>query len=242
MTRQTSTPTAVLIGHGSRHQATAAAGREFADQVARTLGQPVKLGWLDYCNPPIEKVLADLAAQGIDTLSVQPLMLTPASHVTQDIPNALTGFAGHVDVAPPLGDPNFLCEIMTPLALELAKELPTKPTLFLVARDSHGPAFKEQAQRLAAMLTAATGLAVQVGYVGATDQKWEDVLTSLPDGPLLVLPTLLFPGKLWDQIAAHITDRAAPAMILPPLTQIPQMAQRVAQQIRDLQISMAHDC
>lgn len=242
MHKQQTIPRPLLIGHGSRHPATADAGQRFAQQVSRLLGQDVYLGWLDYCAPPISDLLAAMKAQEIGALAIQPLMLTPASHVSDDIPNALQSYSGQVHIAPPLGGPELLHTLLYDYAAAALNDFASAPTIFLIARDSHGPAFKESATALAALLEQSLTCPVAVGYVGATDQGWADCLDALPPGPVLALPTLLFAGKLWDQIAARLSDRSAQTAIMPPLTEDPRLAQTVAQRIRDLQASAARDC
>lgn len=232
----------VLIGHGSRHPKTAEAGERFRARVSEILAQDVALGWLDYCAPSITDVLAAQSARGTTRLAAQPLMLTPAGHVTSDIPTALATFRGEVTVGTPLGDPTFLHDLLLPFATDTLPQFDTLPTIFVIARDSHGPTFKQAAEALGDMLRDSLGLELKIGYVGATDQKWETVLTSMSDTPLLVLPTLLFPGRLWDSIASHLHARPHQTELMPPLSDNPALAQRVAQAILALQEKAARDC
>lgn len=235
MTEQSARPYPLLIGHGSRHADTVHAGEEFAQQVSTSLGQTVGLAWLDYCRPSIGDMLEKLQADGIPELAIQPLMLTGASHVQEDIPNALKGFDGTVHMGAPLGTQTLYSDLVLPFAEKAATEFKQPPQILLIARDSDGNQFKQDAEKVAATLTATLGVQPKIGYVGKTDTPWEMVLETMPDQDLLVLPLLLMRGRLSDKIAAKVNNRSAQTITMPPLTQNKMMALNVAAELRRLQ-------
>ncbi|MCA6090632.1 sirohydrochlorin chelatase [Streptomyces sp. SCA3-4] len=84
----------LIVAHGSRdarHAATVAALR--ARVAARRPDLRVEAGFLDFCTPRVEEVLAGLAAEGVRNVVAVPLLLTRAFHATSDIPAVLAGAA-----------------------------------------------------------------------------------------------------------------------------------------------------
>ncbi|MEU1311278.1 sirohydrochlorin chelatase [Streptomyces cinnamoneus] len=82
----------LIVAHGSRdarHAATVAALR--ARVAARRPGLRVEAGFLDFCGPRVEEVLAGLAAEGVRKVVAVPLLLTRAFHAKSDIPAVLAG-------------------------------------------------------------------------------------------------------------------------------------------------------
>ncbi|GHC68455.1 sirohydrochlorin chelatase [Streptomyces cinnamoneus] len=82
----------LIVAHGSRdarHAATVAALR--ARVAARRPGLRVEAGFLDFCAPRVEEVLAGLAAEGVRKVVAVPLLLTRAFHAKSDIPAVLAG-------------------------------------------------------------------------------------------------------------------------------------------------------
>ncbi len=83
-------PGLLLLAHGTRSGPGLAALRDLAASVARAgPGIPVALGVLEFPAPSVPAVVAaaaDLAAMGVSEVLLVPLLLFPAGHRAQDLP------------------------------------------------------------------------------------------------------------------------------------------------------------
>lgn len=80
----------LIIGHGTRDPDGQAACSALVDVVReRRPGLRVELGYLELCPPPIGDVVAELAADGVDDVTVVPLVLLGAGHAKGDVPAAI---------------------------------------------------------------------------------------------------------------------------------------------------------
>lgn len=96
-------PSLLIIAHGSRRAASNDEVRELADAVRAQQAQHydhVETAFLELAEPSIPDGLASLAAQGAHEIVAFPYFLAAGTHVTQDIPDAIAGFAAtHPEVA-----------------------------------------------------------------------------------------------------------------------------------------------
>lgn len=77
----------VLFAHGARAAAWAAPFERLRDITrARLPGVEVTLAFLELMEPRLPEVVADLAARGIDELTVVPVFLGQGGHLLRDLP------------------------------------------------------------------------------------------------------------------------------------------------------------
>ena len=91
MTPPTTPPALLLVGHGTRDEAGAAAFRSFVAELGRrNPGLPVGGGFIELSPPPLADAVADLVErQGVRRFAAVPMVLVSAGHAKGDIPAAL---------------------------------------------------------------------------------------------------------------------------------------------------------
>ena len=99
----------VLLAHGSRNPD----WREPFDELLRELqgeagAERVRLAYMQLASPSLPDVVRDLAAQGVDTIRVLPLLMSAGNHAYEDIPAEVAtlrkkhcGVA--IEILPPVG-------------------------------------------------------------------------------------------------------------------------------------------
>jgi len=80
-------PALVLFAHGARD----VRWREPFDRLAQKLGaalpgMPVRLAFLELMSPRLQEALSELAADGIDEVTVVPVFFGQGGHIRRDLP------------------------------------------------------------------------------------------------------------------------------------------------------------
>jgi sirohydrochlorin cobaltochelatase len=228
------TPSLLIVGHGTRDEAGAREFRRFAERVARRgADRPAALherpagvagGFIELSRPPLREAVADLVARGLSDVVAVPLILLAAGHAKGDIPAAL---ARERERRPglrtrygrPLGvDPAVLALLRERLA---ASEGPEPEAVLLVGRGTTDPDANADLHRAARLLWETTR---QVG--GGVIEYVEPAFVSLARPSvaqglgrlarlgarrITVLPFFLFPGVLPDRIVAQALETARAA-------------------------------
>jgi sirohydrochlorin ferrochelatase len=175
----------VLVGHGSRDPGAGEVLRGLRDAVAREL-HPLRvvLAWIELDSPLVTEVVPPTAA-GRSGPVVVPLLLSRGTHVARDLP------AG---ARPPLGpDP-----VLTRVLLDRIHDagISAGRPLVLAATGSTDPAGAADVQLQAALLEAAWGAPVRVGFVTGAPSVADAVHSS--GGAAAVVSYFLAPGRLPD--------------------------------------------
>jgi sirohydrochlorin ferrochelatase len=227
-------PTLLLIAHGSRDPRHAATVQALTQQVRRARpGLPVAVGYLDHCAPRIPQVVARLAAEGPGARAVAvPLLLGNAFHAKSDIPGALAeAGARHPSLtlhrAEVLGpSPLLLAALERRLAEAGVRPSPTTGVV-LAAAGSSDPAANAATRALAAEWAALRGWAgVEVAHASAAPPRVADAVAALRARGarrIAVAPYLLAPGLLPDRIL-HAAHASAADTIAAPLGAAPEIA------------------
>lgn len=80
----------MIVGHGTRDEQGQHECAQLLDQVrAQRPGLRAELGYLELCPPPIPERVDALAADGVDRVTVVPLVLLGAGHAKGDVPAAI---------------------------------------------------------------------------------------------------------------------------------------------------------
>lgn len=80
----------LIVGHGTRDRGGQQESAELLELVrARRPDLRVELGYLELCPPPIGDVVESLVADGVDEVTVVPLVLLGAGHAKGDVPAAI---------------------------------------------------------------------------------------------------------------------------------------------------------
>jgi sirohydrochlorin cobaltochelatase len=212
-------PALLLVGHGTRDEAGAAAFRSFVAQLgAANPGLPVGGGFIELSPPPLADSVRDMAAAGVRDFAAVPLVLVSAGHAKGDIPAALarerqrhpgTSYA----YGRPLGPhPNLLrvLERRVDEALRGADRAGT--TVLLVGRGSTDPDANAEVFKVARLLWEGRGYAgVETAFVSLAEpsvpaglDRCRLLAAGAPgDGErrrIVVLPYFLFTGVLPDRV------------------------------------------
>jgi sirohydrochlorin cobaltochelatase len=230
-------PALLLVGHGTRDEAGAAAFRSFVAQLgAANPGLPVGGGFIELSPPPLADSVRDMVAAGVRDFAAVPLVLVSAGHAKGDIPAALarerqrhpgTSYA----YGRPLGPhPNLLrvLERRVDEALRGADRAGT--TVLLVGRGSTDPDANAEVFKVARLLWEGRGYAgVETAFVSLAEPSVpagldrcrllttgvSGVSGAAGDGErrrIVVLPYFLFTGVLPDRVReqAAVWARAHP--------------------------------
>ncbi|MEJ3743963.1 CbiX/SirB N-terminal domain-containing protein [Actinomycetes bacterium KLBMP 9797] len=154
----------VLVVHGSRDPRAARATRALVRAVAAARpGVDVRASYLDHTLPRPGQVLAALAADGHDRVTLVPLLLTAAYHGRVDVPDAVRAARATLpldvavtDVLGPVGD-----EVPELLIAGLTRRLATA-----CAQAGLAPAARRSAPGVAAGWTG-SGSGVAAGWAGS---------------------------------------------------------------------------
>jgi sirohydrochlorin cobaltochelatase len=113
----------VLFGHGSRNPEWAAPFQAIKREIAQQQPQAiVELAFLELMQPSLPDAIAQLAAQGVESVVVVPVFISVGSHIREDLPRlveeALVRTPGlDISVAEPLGEAPAMLQAMARYAL-----------------------------------------------------------------------------------------------------------------------------
>ncbi|MDI3256361.1 MAG: sirohydrochlorin chelatase [Kyrpidia sp.] len=204
----------LLVGHGSRD---AEGNREFAELVRhlarRWPGRRVAGAFLELAEPGISDVLETLAGQGVREVWAVPVILLPARHVRDEIPEILARAARRwglrVRYGRPLGLHPGVVQVMKDRLMEMGGAS-GETTVVLVGRGSSRTEANAQFYRIARTFWEESGVAwVEPCFVGIT---YPDVPTALRRAGALgtdrvvVVPYMLFTGVLMKRLAEWVAD------------------------------------
>ncbi|MFJ6198301.1 sirohydrochlorin chelatase [Micromonospora sp. NPDC092111] len=232
----------VLVAHGSRDPRAAAATRALAGAVqAARPGTPVLPSWLDHTDPGPTAVLRSLAAAGHRTAVVVPLLLTAAYHRRVDVPAAV---AAAREAAPELtvrvtdvlgpADGTVDGGLLAGLGRRLAEARPgAVDALVLAAAGTRDPRARGSVGRVAAALSARSGVPCTVSYASAAPPTADLAVARLRAAGarrVAVVAYFLAPGLFHDRVVTAARGAGAVA-VSGPLTDAPELADLVLRRV-----------
>ena len=217
--------TALLVGHGSRREASNEAVRELAADLEDRLGVSTDAAFLELAEPSIPEAIGTLA-HGSVRITTVPLSLFAASHVKNDLPLAVNrARSEHPSVrfhaGAHLGIHPAILDLLDDRARAVEGTLGVDRedddvAVVLCARGSSDPNSNADVHKLARLLYEGRSFArVEAGFVGVTEPLLDDVLHDVaktrPDA-VVVLPYMLGDGVLTGRIrdGAEEFDSAYP--------------------------------
>jgi len=219
MTADAATPAALddeavlLVGHGSRREASNDAVRTLAARLEDRLGIPVDAAFLELAEPSIAAGAAGLAAS-VSRLTVVQLSLFAASHVKADVPLAVQSIrTEHPDLTvhngAHLGIHPAILDLLDDRAAAVEETLGVDReaddvTVVLCARGSSDPDANGDVHKLSRLLYEGREFdGVDAAYVGVTEpllpDSLHDVARRRPDA-VVVLPYMLGDGVLTERV------------------------------------------
>ena len=216
--------TAIMVcGHGSRDgEALAEFERLAAGLRARLPARDIATGYLEFARPTIRDGLETLAARGARRILAVPGMLFAASHVKNDLPWEINGFAaGHPELELRFGrelsiEPKLLraaAERIAAAEAQSARAAPRGDSLLLVVgRGTNDPDANSNIAKLTRMLWEGMGFGwAETAFSGVAYPLVEPGLERairLGFKRIVVFPYFLFTGVLVKRIYAA-ADRVA---------------------------------
>ena len=100
----------VLFAHGARDPEWAQPFFIIRDQVAQQFPDvPVSVAFLEIMRPTLGEAIAELAAQGVNTITLIPLFMARGGHLKEDLPRLLSDIyqqhtSIHFHTAPAIGE------------------------------------------------------------------------------------------------------------------------------------------
>ncbi|MBZ9539974.1 sirohydrochlorin chelatase [Modicisalibacter tunisiensis] len=99
----------ILLAHGSRDPRWRAPFDSLGEGLAERLERPLRLAYMELCEPSLDSVAAELAAAGCRRAEILPLFFAAGRHLREDVPGQLERLnAEHPDLAltllPPVGE------------------------------------------------------------------------------------------------------------------------------------------
>jgi sirohydrochlorin cobaltochelatase len=211
----------LVIGHGTRDPDGQRACARLLEVVReRRPGLRVELGFLELCPPPITDVVADLAADGVDDVTVVPLVLLGAGHAKGDVPAAIARERlRHPDMrfryARPLGvRPELLDAVDRRLCDAVPAERREETAVALVGRGTSDPDANGDLAKISRMLWEGRPWPlVEHGFVSLAAPSVAETLERcrrLGAKRIAVAPYFLFTGvlerRIRDQARAWAAD------------------------------------
>ncbi|MAX32603.1 sirohydrochlorin cobaltochelatase [Onishia taeanensis] len=99
----------ILLAHGSRDPRWKAPFESLAETLAARLSTPLRMAYMELCEPSLEATVAELRDSGIERADILPLFFAAGRHLREDVPGQITALgAAHPDIAltllPPVGE------------------------------------------------------------------------------------------------------------------------------------------
>lgn len=90
----------ILLAHGSRDARWRAPFDDLAQALAARLEVPLRMAYMELCEPSLETTAAELAAAGCRQADILPLFFAAGRHLREDVPGQIDALhAAHPDLA-----------------------------------------------------------------------------------------------------------------------------------------------
>lgn len=210
-------PTLLLVGHGSRDPRSAQTLRDLRERVAARAGGRVELAFLELSEPLLEDVLAGLRGE----VRIVPLLLGTAFHATDDLPGRVReSLAGRRDVSVRIGaalGPHPLLDAAVASRARALVAQGHEGVVLLGTGSSHESANRE-VHAVAERVQRALDVPVRTGFVtrGASLESAVESVRARGAARPAVVPWFLAPGRLLDA-GARRASAAGADVVAPPL-------------------------
>ncbi|MDJ0394552.1 sirohydrochlorin chelatase [Rhodococcus sp. G-MC3] len=209
--------TLIAVAHGSRDPRSARTVGAVVDRIRlRRPDLDVRVAYLDLTEPNVETVLDQVAADGVHSAIVVPLLLGSAFHARVDLPGLLEAARirhPHLTLmqSDVLGDDRRLVDVVRTRIIETGVDIDDSTVGIALAAvgSSHMPA-NQRTRALAERVLAGTRWAAAVTCFATAQNPGptESVarLTSVGARTIVVAPWFLAPGLLTDRVFAEVAD------------------------------------
>jgi len=80
----------ILLAHGSRDPRWKAPFESLAETLAGRLSTPLRMAYMELCEPSLEATVAELRDSGIERADILPLFFAAGRHLREDVPGQIT--------------------------------------------------------------------------------------------------------------------------------------------------------
>lgn len=210
-------PIVLIVGHGSRDPA---ANQEFEQLVTRYQAHrpdiELRHAYIELARPSLDEALADVPTE-CDEVTILPLFLFAAGHVKNDLPLALATARGRrpavrFRAAREIGVHTAMVELALERAGEAISPGPAdlQTSVVVVGRGSSDAEANGDFCKLARLLAERRAFAwVVPAFIGIARPRFEealDLMACTQPERLLVIPYLLFGGRLLTQLEEQAAD------------------------------------
>jgi sirohydrochlorin ferrochelatase len=215
----------VLVAHGTRKQSGVAMVGDLAQRVCATLGQTVRVSFVDVLGPTPSEVLGSLAGPAI----VVPAFLSRGYHVSTDIP-AEVDASGHPDVTvtEALGPGPQLVRVLADRLVESGWR--RDDSVILAAAGTSDPCAQRDLHTMATGLSAITSSRVELAFAATGTPRVADAVAALRERGarrVLVASYLLSEGLFQDRLRDSGAD-----VVTEPLGTHPGLVRLIANRFR----------
>ena len=207
----------LLLSHGSQDPRAEYVVGELVSAVSACTGLMVRAAYLGFTAPTCEAALRQLAAEGMTSVRVVPLLFTPGYHLPHDVPLAVaaSGVTERIDVsvAPPLlsGGRRTRDLLLRALADRLAQAGADGQvdSLVLASAGSSSQQARLRIVSLARDLERSHGIPVEPAFASAVSPSPLQALEALSDRGIQspgVASLFVAPGRLTDFVVAACPD------------------------------------
>jgi len=119
----------ILLAHGSPDPNWQAPFQRLAEALASRMRTPLRLAYMELCEPSLESTVAELAERGTTRAEILPLFFAAGRHLRKDVPGQVAALeATHpgidLTLLPPVGEHPAFVEALAAVIAEQAGEAP----------------------------------------------------------------------------------------------------------------------
>ncbi|MGB3481176.1 MAG: sirohydrochlorin chelatase [Mycobacterium sp.] len=206
----------VLVAHGTRKAAGVQMIGELADRVGTSLGQPVRVAFVDVLGPTPAEVLMSLDGPAV----VVPAFLSSGYHVRKDIPQHVAA-SGHSDVivTPALGPCPQIVQVVTDRLIQ--SDWRPGDSVVLAAAGTSDRHAQRDLRVTATLLSAAIGSRVELAYAATDEPRVAEAVAMVRArgaSRVVVASYLLADGLFQDRLKSSSADSVTEPLGLHPGT------------------------
>lgn len=116
----------ILLAHGSRDPRWQAPFAALAETLGQRLATPLRLAYMELCEPSLEASVAELAEAGMTRIDILPLFFAAGRHLREDVPGQVAALETQhpelrLSLLAPVGEHPAFTEALTTIIHERAR-------------------------------------------------------------------------------------------------------------------------
>ncbi|HHY73570.1 MAG TPA: sirohydrochlorin chelatase [Bacillus bacterium] len=206
----------LYIGHGTRSKKGVQELKAFMQHLIKRSEAPIQeISFLKLTEPSIEVGFERCVERGATEITVIPLFLLAASHIKEDIPQALSSLSEKyptikVNVKNPLGVQDKIVHMIADSVKEAVPDLGARDSILIVGVGGSDPSIPLAFENIITVLEKRLGHKdISICYLAAAKpslQEGFEIISKKPPNRLIVIPYLFFPGQLLALVNQQIRE------------------------------------